>query len=443
MFGIKSQINDGMLYLINDMVEIQLINAKKELSELSAGNTERREFLTAQIAYKESELEKFKTDIEKQLSEKFQFSIEELYAMYGQYDNKYINIEFHKFSKSAKKFGRNIDGVLSYYKKEREELEGAISKENVPRTNGMVKIDCPTNEKLTTKQITELIKVGFNSSDIYEVLASNYPAEKSFNQSGIKEIPNTISVNVDPKYFDANKAYIWTNSQKIIDGQILIEEELAKFCGFSLFLEPGSENFDLIKNNSFDKNGCKLPLVRFYELDAKLNANDISLNEMLEFNALLKARRIERTEAINNEIKKSTNKGLEHFKQEYPEIFAELQKSIVQFETESLEYHDLITPIYWDFEGYLHIYLRHCDEFAIEGHFENKTKFQYSKKDIKRILQIAIKKLKPQINVRLTSEKEFRVYGDRTLYFNGNHYSLHILSNGRVASFHPMENPNE
>lgn len=37
--------------------------------------------------------------------------------------------------------------------------------------------------------------------------------------------------------------------------------------------------------------------------------------------------------------------------------------------------------------------------------------------------------------------KEFRVHGDKALYFNGNHYSLHILSNGRVAAFHPMENP--
>jgi len=29
----------------------------------------------------------------------------------------------------------------------------------------------------------------------------------------------------------------------------------------------------------------------------------------------------------------------------------------------------------------------------------------------------------------------------KTLYFNANLYSLHILANGRVASLHPMENP--
>lgn len=103
----------------------------------------------------------------------------------------------------------------------------------------------------------------------------------------------------------------------------------------------------------------------------------------------------------------------------------------------------MIRPIYWDYEGFLHIYLRHCDELAIEGHFENKTKFQYTQKDIKRILKIAIEELKPKINEKLKEGKDFRIYGDRSLYFNGNHYSLHILADGRVAAFHPMENPTE
>lgn len=443
MFGIKSKINDGMLYLLNDMVENQVANAKKELSELPEENTERREFLTAQIAAYETQLKRFKEDIEKQLSEKFHFSVEELYAMYGQYDRKYISIEFHKFSESAAKFGRNIGGVLTYYKKERETLEDAISKENVPRTNGLVKIDCSKNEKLSDEQKKELIENGFISGDIYEVLASNFPVAKSYNQTGIKEIPNTITVNVDPTDFDPNRAYLWLYGQRIKNGDILIEDEISKFCGLSLYLKPGSENYNYVKENGFDQNGQRLPKVRFFELEAKLYATDITKEELLEFNEFLQVRKAERIEAIKKEIKRSTNKSLEQFQEEYPDIYAELQKSRIQFETESLEYHEVITPIYWDYEGFLHIYLRHCDELAIEGHFKNKTKFQYTQKDIKRILKIAIEDLKPKINEKLKEGKDFRIYGDRSLYFNGNHYSLHILADGRVAAFHPMENPTE
>lgn len=443
MFGIKSKINDGMLYLLNDMVENQVANAKKELSELPEENIERREFLTAQIAAYETQLKSFKEDIEKQLSEKFQFSVEELYAMYGQYERKYISIEFHKFSESAAKFGRNIGGVLTYYKKEREALEDAISKENVPRTNGLVRIDCSKNEKLSDEQKKELIENGFVSGDIYEVLASDFPVAKSYNQTGIKEIPNTITVNVDPTDFDPNRAYLWLYGQRIKNGDILIEDEISKFCGLSLYLKPGSENYDYFKENGFDENGQRLPKVRFFELEAKLYATDITKKELLEFNEFIQARKGERIEAIKKEIKRSTNKSLEQFQEEYPDIYAELQKSRVQFETESLEYHEVVTPIYWNYEGFLHIYLRHCDELAIEGHFENKTKFQYTQKDIKRILKIAIEDLKPKINEKLKEGKDFRIYGDRSLYFNGNHYSLHILADGRVAAFHPMENPTE
>ncbi|MDT0675113.1 hypothetical protein [Autumnicola musiva] len=443
MFGIKSKINDGMLYLLNDMVENQVVNAKKELTELPEENSERREFLTAQIAAYEAQLKQFKEDIDKQLSEKFQFSVEELYAMYGQYDRKYISVEFHKFSESAAKFGRNIGGVLTYYKKEREELEDAISQENVPRTNGLVKIDCSKDEKLSDGQKKELIENGFVSGDIYEVLASDFPVAKSYNQTGVKDIPNTITVNVDPTDFDPNSAYLWLYGQRIKNGVFLIEEEIAKFCGLSLYLKPGSENYDFVKENGFDENGQKLTKVRYFELEAKLYATDISKEELLEFNEFLQARKVERIEAIKKEIKRSTNKTLEQFAEEYPDIYSELQKSRVQFETESLEYHEVVIPIYWDYPSFLHIYLRHCDELAIEGHFENKTKFQYTQKDIKRILKIAIEELKPQINEKLKEGKDFRIYGDRSLYFNGNHYSLHILADGRVAAFHPMENPTE
>ena len=441
MFGVISKINDSSLYMLNDMVENQVLNAKREFSQLNIENSERRNFLSAQINFYESELIKFRTEIENQLLQKFQFSVEELYAMYGQYENKFIAIEFHKFSESATKFGRNISGVISYFKKEREELEKLISEENVPRTNGMVKINCTNDEKLKNEHKTELLEIGFKSGDIYEILVSDFPSNKTYNQSGIKEIPNIINVNFDPTNFDPNSAYLWLYSRRIKNGDILIDSEWAKFCGLSLYMKPGSEKFDLIKQNAFDENGQKKPLVRFYELEAKLYATDISGEEIFEFNNFLKEKRIERTRAIRNELKSSTNKKLEQFELEYPIIYNELQKSIINFETESLEYYEMEIPIYWDYESYLHIYLRHCDELGIEGHFENKTKFQYNQKDIKRILKIAIEKLKPQINEKLKNGKEFRVYGDRTLYFNGNHYSLHILNNGKVSAFHPMENP--
>lgn len=149
MFGIVNNINDQSLYLLNDMVENQVKAAEQELLTCPTGNTERIDFLKKQSAYYKRELQKFKDNIEEQRKGKFQFSVEELYAMYGQYDSKYISIEFHRFSDSAAKYGRNISGVIVYSKAERESLEATIKTDTVSRTNGLVKFDFSKSENIS------------------------------------------------------------------------------------------------------------------------------------------------------------------------------------------------------------------------------------------------------------------------------------------------------
>lgn len=442
MFGANLKISDGSLYLLSDIVEDILNKTRVELEQTDKSNLEEIKELQSKIDFYTLQLENFRKNIEGQLSEKFQFSVEELYSMYGQYD-KYISIEFHKYSESAQKYGKNIGGVIIYQKSERENLEENLSKAKIPRTNSYVRFDANMPKDLSDELIKEIKETGFKSGDIHEILATGLPKIKAYNQSGKKEIPNTLTVNFNPSDFDPNKAYFWLYNQKIKNGEQLIEEEWAKFCGITLFFNPEAINVGLIKDKCINEEGSLNSKVRFYELEAKLYSRKITREEILEFDGLLSQRRIERTENIKNEIKRSTNKTLEKFKEEYPEIYENIQNSIVQFEVENLHYWSMQTPIYWDYEGFLHIYLRHCDDLNIEGHFENKTKFQYTQKDIKRVLKIAIENLAPKINERLKEGKDFRLYGDKGLYFNGNHYSLHILSNGRVAAFHPIDNPDQ
>ena len=442
MYGINHKINDSGLYLLSDIVEEQLNVYEKVLADTPAQDKEKIAQLQQAISIYRGELEKFKQEIEDQKKERFQFSVEEIYAMYGQYEQKFISIEFHKYSDSAQKYGRNISGTIQYGKAERETLEQIIESGNVPRTNGPVNFES-TDEHLSKEQQEQLKNEGFISGDIYEVLATDFPAQKAFGQVGKKEIPNTIEIKMDPTGFDVNRSNHWLLGQKIKSGYPLTDDEWAKFCGLSFYLEPESVNFDVIKIKGFSEDGKKAYLSRFFELEAKLYAKDISAEEMQEFNEFLKKRKAVRIEAIVKEIKRSTNKTLEKFKEEYPAIYKALEISRIQFDNETLAYHHVVKPIYWYYVGFLHIYLRHCDELSIEGHFENKTKFQYSYKDIRRILKIAIDNLLPQINDRLSKGKDFRIYGDKSLYFNGNHYSLHVLENGRIAAFHPLENPQE
>lgn len=55
------------------------------------------------------------------------FSYEELYSMYGQYDT-FISIVFHRGSESFHKFGSTLMGVIKYTLEERIELESILKK---------------------------------------------------------------------------------------------------------------------------------------------------------------------------------------------------------------------------------------------------------------------------------------------------------------------------
>lgn len=410
-----------------------------ELLQLKPEQIEESKKLKMQIANYRHMLTEFDTNIAKQREEMFQFSIEELYFMYGQYENRFFAIEFHENSDSSKKYGRNIGGTIIYTKSEREALDDSIKSGTVPRTNGIVKFDPTNNYNLPEELKDQLRKDGFMSGDIYEIMAHNSPQQRSFREEGVKEIPNTHTIELNMTNLDPHKMCLWVLSQRFNDGGILIDAEWNQFCAYSMHYKPESRDLDFIKERGFDANGNKKKEVRFYELNAKIFNMDVTPEETHEFAELLVERSKARIEIIREELTKSTNKSLEKFGEEYPKIYKEIRGRATVFEDETLECYETIIPIYWDFKSYLHIYLRHCSELQIEGHFKKKTQFQYSYKDIKRVLKIAIEKLASQINTRLKEGKDYRVWGDHSLYFNGNFYGLRIEPNGRVNAFYPIE----
>ncbi|MEI6122152.1 MAG: hypothetical protein WCQ95_00850 [Bacteroidota bacterium] len=439
MFGITHKLNDPSLYLLHDIAEGQLFRAEENLALCTLDQVEKITLLKDQIANYKNEIAEFEKEVANLKNEMFQFSLEELYSMYGQFENRFVGIEFHKLSDSAKKFGRNIGGIIVYKKSEREELDKIINSGNISRTDGLVKMEVTSNYNMSKEQYDELLNNGFNCRDIYQISSSNIPVQKSFKIEGLKEIPHTLNINIDPTGIEPLKIFMGLCTRRIKMGKKLIHNEWCKLYGYLLYYEPEIIKSESITKKFIDKNGNKDRKVRFYELFAKLFNKDFKKEEVLEFGDLLLERSENRIEIIKDEIKKSMNISTDEFSKKHPIIWESIRSSAAIFEEESLEYLETIIPIYWDFRGYLHIYLRHCEELQIEGHFENKTKFQYNQKDIRNVLEIAIRKLYKSINARLSSGKDFRIYGDQSLYFNGNYYALRIEPDGRIDSFFPYE----
>lgn len=186
MFGLTHKISDTSLYLLHDMLENMFNNAVKEFENTPQDKTEEKAKLLVQLAYWKQELTTFEKEIEEQRKQSFQFSVEQLYYMYGQYD-KFVGVEFHKFSEAAKKFGRNIGGIIIYDKNERKDLQTIVNLDNVPKTNGFVRIDVSSNYNLTEEQTKELLQTGFKSGDIYEILTTNTPLSNAYIQKGKKK----------------------------------------------------------------------------------------------------------------------------------------------------------------------------------------------------------------------------------------------------------------
>lgn len=438
MFGLTHKISDTSLYLLHDMVEGMLHNAEENLKDTPKEKTEEIARLLLTIAYYKQELQNFENGITEERKQSFQFSVEELYYMYGQYD-KFVGIEFHKFSDAAKKYGRSIGGIFIYGKKERRDLEATINSDNIRRTNGLVKIDVSSNDNLNEELVKELIEFGFNSGDIYEILNSNTPLANAYTQKGKKEIPNTININVDFSKTDPCKLALYNLNMRLRDGRLLIKGEWDEYCGYNLHYSPEIKDDKNLKDKIYNEEGTKKKEVRFYELMAKQRNSDITKEELKEFSALLKDRRIERFEILKDELKKTGINSLEKFKFDHPDIYMEIFSTSLIFNDDVLSHTKSPIPVYWDFKSYLHIYLRHCDELQPAGHFKAKTPFQYKQKDIRRILSIAVEQLEDKIQARLSLGLDFRTYGEKALYFNGNYYSMRIESNGRVDSFYPNE----
>lgn len=440
MFGITHKLIDPALYIYHDMVEDNLLKMKEKLSTYGTEKNEDVDELNKMISIYEHELLDFENEISSLKSENFQFSVEELYYMYGQYENRFIDVEFHKLSDTAKKFGRNIGGDIIYSKSERERLEILINSGKLERTNGLVKLDVSPNYNIPGILSKELSTLGFLSGDIFQIHSVNLPLRKEFNKEGIKEIPDTMNIEFDPTGLNPYKLELRLLSNRLNDGQTLIDTEWCKLCGYLLQYEPESINIKIIRERTFDGNGLKKKFVRFYELKAMFFDSKQMVEHIEEFNTLLSERTSDRKEILRQELKKSTKKTLEEFSVEYPDIYIKLENIILTFEDETIELNKTVVPIYWDLKSFLHIYLRHCEELQIEGHFKTKTKFQYTQTNIKSVLSIVVDKLSNKINTRLLEGNDFRSFGDKSLYFNGNHYTIRIEKTGRIDSFFPLEN---
>src|SRR5690606_640121 len=86
------------------------------------------------------------------------------------------------------------------------------------------------------------------------------------------------------------------------------------------------------------------------------------------------------------------------------------------------------TPMYLDIDGYLHIYMRHVEEFKINKHFEHKDNFQWNEGDVFMVMEQVIHEIENDIQAHFEKRpgQRYSRYGRKSVYFQGDYYTLHI-----------------
>lgn len=366
----------------------------------------------------------------------FQFSIEEIYHMYGRYD-KFVEIKFHPNSYSESVFGNSVTGIIQYSRREREDIEKNLKMTPMPRTNGLVRIDS-SDDNLSEIQINELRVNGFMSGDIFEIWSTSISQDDRYNVTDLKEIPNTHIVPFIATVEEMELLNLRIYEAKIINNNPLLQSERDHYYALMIIHRQDQITNEEWVKYIYDENSTNIrKSIKYYILTNKFVRAIITLDELKELSTLMNDRRKESNEILIREINLSSNSKLKDIISDTD--LKELQDIAYNFKELNLSPICSKHPVSLDLSRFLHIFLRHFKDFQVGDWREKKTSFQYNFDDTKRVIQNVIKNLQKDIDEKIDQGKEFRIYDLKAHYYDGTYYCVHINKEGQLLSFYPHE----
>ena len=370
------------------------------------------------------------------------FSYEELYSMYGQYDT-FISVVFHRDSDSFHKFGGTLMGVIKYTIEERTELESILKKDEILRTEKEIRFSPSELEKLSPMQLEFLDKTGFLCSDIFEISSVNLPRQNRFIERKKKEIQNTINIEIDSRdWQDINGITFGFLNSRFAKGNQLSPNEMNQYLGLREYYKKGNQKSPF-KELAYQEDEVTLKSeVRFFELKSKFEDLVINEDDMKEFAQQIISKYSYREKLISEELKKSSEK-LKQLSQEFGDQIEKLKEICHKYDERIVLFGEKL--VYLNFDRFLHIYIRHVTETQIGNRFQGKTVFQYKFDDIIRVISLVMDVASNDIqeHFRNFPDKIYRRMGARSIYYDGHYYRVEIEPNGSLTTFHPYNNNEE
>ena len=362
---------------------------------------------------------------------KVDYTIEEIYCLVGKEDHVAV-LTFKHESDAFAKYGSSITVVFVYTQSEREEMDRLIQVEKFSK-KGWVKAKS-LDSNLEQSKADLLLSEGVYSEDIAEIFFLNSPKENTFHSKERREMTKIeIPFKSLPKGGDFDWMYGFSK-RLVSEGIGQCPKERSFYLAGKLYYEP--ENLTNEEFSDVFNSGVLNEQIEWEFLKIKYDREEISDEEKGRL-AELSDKKIEKDITILDKYLKQAGSGLKKLINENREQAVKLLVKVSHFQERTLNI-SAKYPVYIDLEGYLHIYMRHVEEFQINQHFEHKDNFQWDENDILIVMGKVIQQIDSEYQEfrDVKPDQRFSKYGGQSAYFAGDYYTLHIELNGRISTFH-------
>lgn len=269
---------------------------------------------------------------------------------------------------SAEVYGESLTVVFVYYQKDRMALEkDRMALNDISNVKAKELLG-----ELDETLYTQLLKDGIPTKDIVEMLVG--PASEENNTYGssllrnpkVLEMPFQSEGNGDDIFF-----LYGALCHFIADGMELTPEEHNEYLAYKMVLER-EKLTEKERKEIFDENGAIVNQeVGYFWLLWKKDTGKLTEKNKTDLMQLSQNRLANRFGIADKELQ-SMGLSFEKLVKSYPEKAALLFSKIISFHEHR---YNVVGKhlLYMSFESFLHIYLRHVKELAVENQFGERT----------------------------------------------------------------------
>lgn len=360
------------------------------------------------------------------------YTLEKIYVLVGRED-KTATIIFKHESESYKIYGKDVTVLFNYTQKERIALD-ELTKSAHSEKQGFIKATYLAGN-LSIEKIEILKTIGINSEDISEIIHFNHSKQNVYHSTQTREI-KTVKIPMTTQSKGRDYDWMYGFTKRLVKDNIGITPyERNFYLAGKLYYEP-DELTEQEVNEIYLERMILHDEIEYQFLLIKLMREEITDDEKKQL-GLLASKKLKNAFSILDQYLQDAGSSIKKLAENNIDKTVELLDKVERFKDKKLS-HNKSKLIYIDIHGYLHIFMRHVEEMKINKQFEHKDNFQWKEEDVFTVIEKVIEQCEDEIQDFFLKNPKGRYsrYGDHSLYFEGDYYTFHIESDGRVSTFH-------